>query len=141
MRIVLESEMRKWANESRHGIYLLSTRSVLLPTRTIITSLPLSVRTSSIHLAVLRKDCRPNSQWNIINILEIWGILLSTSQQEAQGPKVLSTSQYEIKSTSGTKQTPSSEVKSTLRDIVSYLQHHILWLQQRNPLYSLVWDF
>lgn len=41
--------------------HLLSTRSVLLPTRKMITSLPLSVRTSWIHRAVLRKDCRSAS--------------------------------------------------------------------------------
>ena len=41
------------------GLHLLSTRSVLLPTRTTMTSLPRSVRTSSIHRAVLRKVCRP----------------------------------------------------------------------------------
>jgi len=35
--------------------YLLSTRSVLFPTSTIITSLPLSLRTSSIHFDVFRK--------------------------------------------------------------------------------------
>lgn len=39
--------------------YLLSTRSVLFPTRTMITSLPRSVRTSSIHLEVFRNDCLP----------------------------------------------------------------------------------
>ena len=37
--------------------YLLSTRSVLLPTRTMITSPPRSVRTSSIHLEVFKNDC------------------------------------------------------------------------------------
>ena len=41
----------------RSRMYLLSTRSVLLPTSTMMTSLPLSARTSSIHLAVLTKDC------------------------------------------------------------------------------------
>lgn len=37
--------------------YLLSTRSVLFPTSTIITSPPRSVRTSSIHLEVFKNDC------------------------------------------------------------------------------------
>ena len=37
--------------------HLLSTRSVLFPTSTTITSPPLSVRTSSIHFEVFRKDC------------------------------------------------------------------------------------
>lgn len=59
---ILQFEMYIWEDDYNNGVYLLSTRSVLLPTRTIITSLPLSVRTSSIHFAVLRKDCRPNSQ-------------------------------------------------------------------------------
>uniref|UniRef100_A0A7C8YFI2 Uncharacterized protein n=1 Tax=Opuntia streptacantha TaxID=393608 RepID=A0A7C8YFI2_OPUST len=36
---------------------LLSTRSVLFPTSTMITSLPRSVRTSSIHFEVFRNDC------------------------------------------------------------------------------------
>lgn len=36
----------------------LSTRSVLLPTSTMITSLPRSFRTSSIHRSVFRNDCR-----------------------------------------------------------------------------------
>uniref|UniRef100_A0A0A9B325 Uncharacterized protein n=1 Tax=Arundo donax TaxID=35708 RepID=A0A0A9B325_ARUDO len=36
---------------------LLSTRSVLFPTSIMITSPPLSVRTSSIHFEVFRKDC------------------------------------------------------------------------------------
>jgi hypothetical protein len=40
---------------------LLSTRSVLFPTSTMITSLPLSVRTSSIHLDVFKKDCLPTT--------------------------------------------------------------------------------
>lgn len=39
--------------------YLFSTRSVLLPTSTMITSLPRSVRTSSIHFEVFKKDCLP----------------------------------------------------------------------------------
>ena len=38
--------------------HLLSTRSVLFPTRKMMTSLPRSVRTSEIHRAVFRKDCR-----------------------------------------------------------------------------------
>lgn len=38
--------------------YRLSTKSVLLPTNTMMTSLPLSVLTSSIHRAVFRKDWR-----------------------------------------------------------------------------------
>lgn len=37
--------------------YLLWTRSVLLPTRAMMTWLPLSARTSSIHLEVLINDC------------------------------------------------------------------------------------
>jgi hypothetical protein len=43
--------------------YLLSTRSVLFPTSTTMTSLPRSVLTSSIHLVVFRKDCLPICQW------------------------------------------------------------------------------
>ena len=39
--------------------HLLSTKSVLFPTRTTMTSLPRSVRTSSIQRAVLRNVCRP----------------------------------------------------------------------------------
>lgn len=38
--------------------YRLSTKSVLLPTKTMMTSLPRSVLTSSIHRAVFRKDWR-----------------------------------------------------------------------------------
>lgn len=38
--------------------YLLSARSVLLPTSMMITSLPLSVLTSSIHLEVCWKELR-----------------------------------------------------------------------------------
>lgn len=38
-------------------VYLLLTRSVLLPTRTIMTWLPLSARTSSIHFEVFKNDC------------------------------------------------------------------------------------
>lgn len=40
----------------------MSTRSVLFPTRTMITSLPRSVRTSSIHFDVFRKDWRPKTR-------------------------------------------------------------------------------
>lgn len=39
-------------------IYLLSARSVLLPTSMMMTSLPLSVLTSSIHLEVCWKELR-----------------------------------------------------------------------------------
>jgi hypothetical protein len=39
--------------------HLLSTRSVLLPTRNTMTSEPRSVRTSWIQRTVLRNDCRP----------------------------------------------------------------------------------
>lgn len=39
--------------------YLFSTRSVLFPTRTTITSLPLSERTPSVHFTVFRKVCQP----------------------------------------------------------------------------------
>jgi len=42
---------------SNHDGHLVSTRSVLFPTSTIITSPPLSVRTSSIHFEVFKKDC------------------------------------------------------------------------------------
>ena len=38
------------------AVYLLSDRSVLFPTSMIMTSLPLSVRTSSIHLDVWWKE-------------------------------------------------------------------------------------
>lgn len=38
--------------------HLLSARSVLLPTSMMITSLPLSVLTSSIHLEVCWKELR-----------------------------------------------------------------------------------
>ena len=38
--------------------YLLSARSVLLPTSMMMTSLPLSVLTSSIHLEVCWKELR-----------------------------------------------------------------------------------
>ena len=37
-------------------LYLLSERSVLFPTSIMMTSLPLSVRTSSIHLEVCWKE-------------------------------------------------------------------------------------
>ena len=47
-----ELRVRAWA-----AAHLLSTRSVLLPTRTMMTSLPRSFRTSSIHRTVLRNDC------------------------------------------------------------------------------------
>ena len=40
---------------------LLSDRSVLFPTSTMITSFPRSLRTSSIHLEVLRNEAR--SEW------------------------------------------------------------------------------
>lgn len=40
----------------------LSTRSVLLPTSTMMTSLPRSARTSSTHRWMLRKDCRPATE-------------------------------------------------------------------------------
>lgn len=42
--------------KKRKDVYLLSTRSVLFPTRTMITSPARSVRTSSIHLDVLRNE-------------------------------------------------------------------------------------
>ena len=42
--------------ENMHSIYLLSDKSVLLPTNIIITSLPRSVRTSSIHFEVCWKE-------------------------------------------------------------------------------------
>ena len=44
-------------NRRERRSHLLSTRSVLFPTSTTITSPPLSVRTSSIHFEVFRKDC------------------------------------------------------------------------------------
>lgn len=50
--------VQKWSFVGCRGGHLLSTRSVLLPTRTMMTSLPLSVRTSSIQRAVFTKDCR-----------------------------------------------------------------------------------
>ena len=40
---------------------------VLLPTRTTMTSLPRSVRTSSIHRAVFRKDCRSASAHRLMS--------------------------------------------------------------------------
>lgn len=46
------------------GTYLLSARSVLLPTSMMMTSLPLSVLTSSIHLEVCWKELRSGrSKW------------------------------------------------------------------------------
>nr|AFK36835.1 unknown [Lotus japonicus]AFK49361.1 unknown [Lotus japonicus] len=48
---------RDLASPSSIETCLLSTRSVLFPTKTIITSLPRSVRTSSTHLLVFRNDC------------------------------------------------------------------------------------
>uniref|UniRef100_A0A2P2LP47 Ras-related protein RABH1b n=1 Tax=Rhizophora mucronata TaxID=61149 RepID=A0A2P2LP47_RHIMU len=48
---------RALASPSSIETCLLSTRSVLFPTSTIITSLPRSVRTSSIHFEVFRNDC------------------------------------------------------------------------------------
>jgi len=44
-------------DKSGYWKHLLSTRSVLFPTRTMITSLPRSVLTSSIQRTVFRKDC------------------------------------------------------------------------------------
>nr|AFK41449.1 unknown [Medicago truncatula] len=49
---------RDLASPSSIETCLFSTRSVLFPTKTIITSLPRSARTSSTHLLVLRNDCR-----------------------------------------------------------------------------------
>nr|AFK42379.1 unknown [Medicago truncatula] len=46
---------RDFASPSSVETCLFSTRSVLFPTRTTITSLPLSLRTSSIHFDVFRK--------------------------------------------------------------------------------------
>jgi hypothetical protein len=46
------------ATSPRPGTHRFSAKSVLLPTSTMTTSSPLSVRTSSIHFGVLRKDCR-----------------------------------------------------------------------------------
>lgn len=46
---------------SQPHTYLLSARSVLLPTSMMITSLPLSVLTSSIHLEVCWKELRSGS--------------------------------------------------------------------------------
>lgn len=44
--------------QASHATHLLSMRSVLLPTRKMMTSLPRSARTSWIQRAVLRNDCR-----------------------------------------------------------------------------------
>ena len=52
--------------------HLLSTRSVLLPTRTTMTSLPRSVRTSSIHRAVFRKDCRSTGHHLLWDMMPNW---------------------------------------------------------------------
>ena len=46
----------------RARTYRLSTRSVLFPTSTMMTSLPRSVRTSSTQRAVLRKEVRSASE-------------------------------------------------------------------------------
>jgi hypothetical protein len=52
----------KKTHNKRVTTHLLSTRSVLFPTSTMITSLPLSVRTSSIHFEVFKKDCLPTTR-------------------------------------------------------------------------------
>lgn len=54
-----ELQRRGWrALPASSCTYLLSARSVLLPTSMMITSLPLSVLTSSIHLEVCWKELR-----------------------------------------------------------------------------------
>ena len=56
-----------------YNTHLLSTRSVLFPTRTIITSVPRSVRTSSIHFDVFKNDCRSKK---VINKQVKWCCML-----------------------------------------------------------------
>ena len=53
---------RALASPSSIDTCRLSTRSVLLPTSTMITSLPRSARTSSTHRWMLRKDWRSARQ-------------------------------------------------------------------------------
>lgn len=57
--------------------YLLSARSVLLPTSMMMTSLPLSVRTSSIHFDVC---------WN--EFTSVWGDKQKKTKQKQSGNKV-----------------------------------------------------
>jgi hypothetical protein len=49
---------RAFASPSSMATWRLSARSVLLPTSIMMTSLPRSVRTSSIHLPTLRNEAR-----------------------------------------------------------------------------------
>lgn len=59
--LLVQEELQRrggWAQPARPCTYLLSARSVLLPTSIMITSLPLSVLTSSIHLEVCWKELR-----------------------------------------------------------------------------------
>lgn len=59
--LLVQEELQRrggWAQPASPGTYLLSARSVLLPTSMMITSLPLSVLTSSIHLEVCWKELR-----------------------------------------------------------------------------------
>lgn len=61
-RLICNLQEKHKDQTGRHPAHLFSTRSVLFPTKTITTSLPRSVRTSSTHLLVLRNDCRSASE-------------------------------------------------------------------------------
>lgn len=58
----LRDEQKMYSSNSSKILYLLSAKSVLLPTNMIMTSLPLSVLTSSIHFEVCWKELRSEEQ-------------------------------------------------------------------------------
>lgn len=61
----LEQSIKQYKTPSFQAVptYLLSDRSVLFPTNIIMTSLPLSVRTSSIHFDVCWKEFASAKKW------------------------------------------------------------------------------
>jgi len=62
---------------------LLSLRSVLFPTKTMITSLPLSARTSSIHLNTAENELRPAHEVDTLSALLTMSVIsLHTKKQD-----------------------------------------------------------
>lgn len=61
----LSDDCQSLTIKKRESVYLLSFKSVLLPTNTIITSVPLSALTSSIHFDVFKKEFRSTDLDNV----------------------------------------------------------------------------
>lgn len=61
----LSDDCQSLTIKKRESVYLLSFKSVLLPTNTIITSVPLSALTSSIHFDVFKKEFRSTDVDNV----------------------------------------------------------------------------